>query len=195
MLVAAAAVLSGCGSPFLHSPSSEATAATDPGIVGEWITTEPQQIRAQITPPSPDTPNHPYSAALTVHDKDALKTSLSLELVLMEIGNTRYADLFLARPERDQLVGRYGFLVVPVHQVMKIVREADTLTVWPFRGDWLESAAQSETFSHDRVTVGGGDVAIVTASTGAIRDLLARHADDPKAFGDPIVFRRVSSPR
>ncbi len=194
-LLAAAAVLSACGSPFLHSPSADSITATDPGIIGEWVTTDPMEMHARITPPAPDSIGRSYSALLTVHDKGTLQTTLSLELAMMEIANARYADLFLSRPERDKLVGAYGFLVVPVHQVMKIVRDADTLTVWPFRGDWLESSAQGSTFSHDRVTVGGGEVAIVTAPTGHIRDLLSRHADDPRAFGDPIVFRRVSIPR
>jgi hypothetical protein len=178
--------LSGCGAPFLHS-APMADAVTDESIVGKWAAAEPMELDAVISA----TQGAPYSLSLTARDKGVLKTSLSIDLTLCRIGDGTYADLFLARPERDRVVETYGFLAVPVHQIMKISIGSDTLTVWRFRGEWLADAAQATPFSHDRVAVGGGEVAIVTAPTPQIRELLAQHGNDPSAFGDPIVFRRV----
>lgn len=179
----------GCGSPFLHPAASAST--SDPGLIGEWATAEPMEIRASIAPPLSGSTGTAYAVALTVHEHGEFKTALNLDLMLTEINGDRYMDLFLSRPERDKLVGAYGFLVVPVHQVMKAVRDGDTLKVWSFRGDWLENHTTRGLFAHDRVTVGGGEVPLVTAPMERIRELLARHGGDPAAFGDPIVLQRV----
>jgi hypothetical protein len=181
--------LGACGSPALHSAATSGTLIADPEVVGAWATDEPLQIRAVISPAGSDAKG--YTASLTVHNKGEFKTALNLDLLLTEIGSARYADLFLAQPERDKLVNNYGFLIVPVHQVMKLERDGNTLTVRPFRGDWLETHTDGQPGSHDRVAVGGGEVLMITAPTERLRDLLARHADDPRAFGDPIVFHRA----
>lgn len=188
---AVAAAMGGCGSPMLHSAAAPGTAVADPDLIGEWASSEPLQVRAVIVPPAPGAPANASSASLTVHDKGEFRTALTIELALTEIRGVRFADLFLARPERDKLVGAYGFLVVPVHQVVKVERDGDTLTVRQFRGDWLETHADGPAYAHDRVAVGGGEVVMITAETARLRDLLAAHADDPAAFSEPIVFRRV----
>lgn len=182
--IAAASVvwLAGCGSPFLSPAATENL--RDPGLVGEWATTDPLAIRAEIT--APDEAGGPYALALTVHDEGEFRTALSVDLTLTEVGGSRYVDLFLSSAERDKLVGSHGFLVVPVHQVMKAARDGNTLTVWPFRGDWTGEAPGQ------RVTVGDGEVPLVTASTDRVREMLARHGGDAGAFGDPIIFRRIA---
>jgi hypothetical protein len=180
----------GCGSPFLHSAAVVST--LDPGLSGEWASSEPVEVRAVIASShSIDAGGEGYNVSLTVHDKGEIKTTLQLDLMLTEIGGSGYMDLFLARPERDKLVGAYGFLAIPVHQTMKFVRTGDTLTVWSFRGDWLDDYAPRDDFSHERVTVGGAEVPMVTASTDRIRRLLAQHGDDPNAFANPMVFHRI----
>lgn len=181
----------GCGSPTVHPASTSGALVADPGIVGEWAASEPLGMRAVIEAVATDAKGPSYAASLTVHDKGEFKAAMGLELTLTEVGASRYADLFLARADRDKLVGTYGFLAVPVHQVMKIDRDGDTLTVRSFRGDWLEGHSDGDQLAHERVGVGGGDVVMITAPTDQLRDLLARHADDPQAFGDPIVFHRI----
>jgi hypothetical protein len=178
---------------MLHPAATSGTLFADPGLVGEWAATEPLQVRAAVAAASSDAKGPSYTASLTVYDKGELKTEMTLELMLTDVGSIRVADLFLARPDRDKLVGMYGFLAIPVHQVMKTDRDGDTLTVRPFRGDWLASHTDGGAVTHDRVAVGGGEVVMVTAPTERLRDLLVRHADDPRAFGDPIVFHRIKN--
>lgn len=195
LVLATAGLIAGCGTTFLHSASGPEAAIRDPGLAGEWTTTGPTITHAVIGEPreraGASGDGGSYMVAITVQHEGETKTSLALELTLTEIGGARYADLFLARSERDRLVGTYGFLAVPVHQVMKVSREDDELRVWTFNGSWLEGTANGGMFSHDRITIGGGEVELVTAPTDQLRELIARHGNDAAAFGDPMVFRRV----
>lgn len=179
--------LSGCGSPFLHTAATPEQSMSDPRLIGDWFTPDEHPTHARISEPQPGK----YLLALTVnHDKDP-PTRLALDMTVTRIGNDQYADLFLSRDERNGLVQRYGFLVVPVHQVMKIASTTDELRVWSFEGSWLEETAKRGGWAHDRVAVGEGESVMIAGSTTHVRDLIRKHGDDPKAFGEPIVFRRV----
>lgn len=178
----------GCGSPFLHSAASSGASVRDPGLVGEWVTRDDTVARAVI-----DSAGDQYTVSLTVHHKGEFKSALKLELNLTDIGEARYADLFLSRDDRDKLVGTYGFLAVPVHQVMKLSRSGNELRVWTFDGSWLEGQTKAGLIGQERVTVGGDSTIMITGSTEAIRQMLAKYGNDPKAFDDPMIFYRVSN--
>lgn len=185
------ASLSGCGSATLQPAFHGGTAVSDPEIVGEWAAEAPLQVRAMIRPADTDGGAASYPVSLTVHEKGEFRAAMSLDLTLTQIESTRFADLFLARSNRDKLVGMYGFLAVPVHQIMKIERDGDTMTLRSFRVNRLEGLADAAPIWHERVVVGGGVVEMVTVRTKALRELLARNAGNAAAFADPIVFRRV----
>lgn len=188
--IALLALASACGTAFVHPAAVSDSLAQDPGLVGEWECTGPTFIHAVIGRPVGGL----YPVTLTVRQKGAQQTSLSLDLSLTDIAGDRYADLFLSRTDRDKLVSTYGFLALPVHQIMKISRSFDQLEVWSFNGAWIEGVARSGGYSHDRVTVGGGEISMTTATTDQLRELIARQGHDPKAFGDPTIFHR-SGPR
>lgn len=183
----------GCGAPFLHGPSlADAPAVRDDGLVGQWTMTGDTTTHATIV--ERPTGGNAYAVSLDVHYKGEFKAAVTLELVLTDIDGGRYADLFLARPERDKLVATYGLLVVPVHQVMRFQRTGDELRVWPFDGAWLErnaSVGGEGGFSSDRLVIGGSETAVLTAPSGQVRAFIAKYGQDPRAFGDPFVFRRA----
>lgn len=179
--------LPGCGSPFLHTASTSDQAISDPRLIGEWTTDDEHPTRARIMEPQPTR----YVLELTVHHEKDPPTRLALDLTLTRIGNDQYADLFLSREERDRLVKNYGFLVVPVHQVMKIAPGVEEMQVWSFDGSWLEQTAKRGGWTHDRVALGGGESVMIAGSTSQVRELIRKHGEDPRAFGEPIVFRRV----
>jgi hypothetical protein len=178
----------GCGAPFLHPAVMPGSTAWDPGLVGEWTSAGETVVRAVISEKSEGA----YSAALTIHHKGEFKSSIELDVSLTDIGDARFADLFLARGERDKLVGTYGFLVMPVHQVMKLARDGDHLRVWSFDGDWLERHAGGNGFTSDRLVVGGGEIAVLTAPTAQVRAWIAKNAGNPGAFDPPTEFARVA---
>jgi hypothetical protein len=194
LVVAANCLLGGCGSPFLHTHAAPGEMTTDPGLVGQWVTlpSNPTQTSAVIS--SPEKPGSPYLASLVVHHKGEFKTALGVELTLTDIAHARYADLLLAKPDRERMVGQYGFLALPVHQVLKLERKGDVLRVWMFNGDWLASHPHAAGVTTDTVPIGGGTIAFVSASTDRVRELLAEHGDDAGVFAEPVVFRRVVEP-
>jgi hypothetical protein len=136
-----------------------------------------------------ETSDGPYRVTLGVSHKGEPKTTLRLELSVVDAGSNRYADLFLAKEEREKLVNGYGFLVLPVHQIMKMSREDDTLRVWTFDERWLDKQSAAG-LPHDRFAIGGGTITVITAPKEQVQQLIAG-AEEPGQFGDPIVFRRV----
>lgn len=183
--VAAACCLSACSTPFVSPVHTPASTILDPGIVGAWVSEGPSQYRAIVAEPSDGS----YPVTVVVSDKGAVKTALNLEVALTDIEGTQYADLFLARSEREKLVGEYGFLVLPVHQVARVERDADSLQVWFLKGEW--AGRVDGRFALRTVPIGGGETTVVLADTDRVRKLLAEHAADPAMFADPIVFRRT----
>ncbi len=183
VLVAAALMTTGCATPFLHGVGSGLV--RDEGLVGEWVNDGETVTHAKIA-----SGINGYAVALTVHHKGELRTSVTLDLTLSDAGGARFADLFLSRDERDKLVGTYGFLVIPAHQVMKIHREGDKLHVWTLRETWTAPAGADPGIAHDTAIVGGTTTTLVTASPGQVREWLGHRADDSAAFGEEIVFYR-----
>ncbi|MCK6476270.1 MAG: hypothetical protein L6Q35_05505 [Phycisphaerales bacterium] len=184
---------SGCGVPMIYSGSTPETVASDDGLLGEWRATEPVEIRATVFPgsDSSESPAGSYAVSLTVYDRHEFKTALGLELLVTEIEGVRFADLFLGKTERDRLVGTHGYLAVPVHQVMRMTRQGDVLTVWPLVGKFPDDHTPGRPVAHEAAVVGGSRVPLVTGSSESIRAMLGDIAKDDSAFDRPIVLRRV----
>lgn len=187
LALAAACTLSGCSPPGLHALSPPRTLVEDTGLIGEWVTDGRTVTRVVVHPRS----DEGYRATLTVSHDGEFKTGLDVELRLTDIDDQRYVDLQLARTERDRLIGRYGFLVLPVHQFMALERQGDTLRVWTFNSDWLKRTAATERLATVSLPLTDSDVPVITADTDAMRAFLAGKGRDPGARADPLVFRRV----
>lgn len=187
---AALATIVGCGAPFLHSPLAGSVPARDPGLIGEWTAVEPIAIRAIISERGGE-PGLYSGRLITTSDSGETISEVTVDLQLAEVEGALFADLFLARPDRDRLVESYGFLAVPVHQVLRLERDGDTLAARAIQGDWLEANTVGDGFAHERVAVGGGDVVLITASSERARGLIERHAAEPSLLGAPIVFHRT----
>lgn len=178
----------GCSTPFLNSAATSNSLVSDPEMVGEWVSEGDTITRAKIASQNAGR----YEVTLIVHHKGELKSQVNLDVTLTDIGEARFWDLYLARSDREKLVATYGFLAVPVHQIMKVSRAGNELRVWNFNAAWLDSTAKSERIGSNHIALGGGDVSMVTAPTEQVRELIRRHANDPAAFEAPIVFRRVA---
>jgi hypothetical protein len=139
-------------------------------------------------------PDGKYLGALTVHDEAELKTGMSLEVSLTQIGEDHYVDLYLAKRDREMLAARYGFLALPVHQFMMIERRDDVLRVWMFNADWIRRAASQNAFACEILPIAGQEIAVITGDSGSLNGFLREHAHDPGALSRPLVFRRVRPP-
>jgi hypothetical protein len=179
-------ILSGCSVPSLHPLYGPESLVQDAGLVGEWATDGPTVTRVVVS----EGPDAKYLGALTIHHNGELKTDLSLDLSLTQIGEDRYVDLYLAKPDREGLAGRYGFLALPVHQFMMTEREGDVLRVWTFNANWLKRAASENAFACEVLPIGGQDIAVITADSGSFREFVRKHAHDPGSLSGPMVFHR-----
>lgn len=178
--------VTGCGAPFMQPLATSGETVRDSGLAGEWLSEGDTVCRATIT----ETSEGPYKASLDVHYKGQPKTTLQLDLSVVETGSNRYVDLFLAKEEREKLVNEYGFLALPVHQIMKMSRQDDVLRVWTFDERWLGKQAAAASLPHDRFAIGGGEITVITAPKEQVRQLIAGE-EQPGEFGEPIVFHRV----
>ena len=179
----------GCSSPSLHPLAGPDSLVQDYGLPGEWATDGPTVTRVIVT----ETPDGKYSGALTIHQNAEAKAALGLEISLTQIESDHYVDLFLAKPDRERLAAKFGFLALPVHQLMMVQREEDTLTVWTFDAEWLRRAGKERSFACEVLPIAGRDVAVITAETGSLRQYLSKHAHDRGVLSAPMVFHRVGA--
>ncbi len=192
--VSAALWLVGCGSAVMRPAGDPPVGVVvhDPGLVGEWATKDPAdstQVRAIIRADAGGDLGM-FLGSVVVHHDGQFKAATPVEITLTEIAGTRYLDLFLARSERDRLVTSVGFLVVPVHQFLKVERLGDELTLWMLNADTLERPAAVEGVGIQRVSVGGGHISMLSADSPRLHALLAKHGGDDGAFHRPVVLRR-----
>ena len=186
IIVMMATALFACSSPSLQPLAGPQSLVSDPGLVGTWAMEPPNQIRVVVT----EGTDGRYLGALDVQSASPT-TSMMLDLSLTQIGADRYVDLFLAKPEREALAGRYGFLALPVHQFMMLERDGDELRVTSFKAHWLrQAAATTNAFAMEVLPVAGHEIGVVTADSGSLNEFLRVHAHDPGATAPPMVFRR-----
>jgi hypothetical protein len=184
--IGACLLLSGCGTPSLHTVAPPGAVITDPGLAGRWLCGDDAEYTANVTLNGSE-----YAVALTVTQPGQSMVTVPLEVRLTEIGGLVYADLYLARTERDLLAGRYGFLVLPVHQIARVARDGDSLNVAFFTGEWVGRAAERGALAVARVPLGGNEsAAIAVGSTERLRSYLAKHGGDPRTFSAPLNFKR-----
>ena len=184
-------LLPACGTPVLHTAAPVGTTVRDDGLVGEWATSDTAddlQIRVIITGPKAPTSDL-YPASLSVFHKNRLSSAISLDVHITDIGEHRYADLFLAENERSHLAGMYGFLVVPVHQIVRIKREGDSLDLWMFDKSWSDGEAGLA--QRASINIGDRDVVLFTSTSDNVRAILAQVGQGDEAFGERIRLIRL----
>jgi hypothetical protein len=186
-VAALAVIFWGCSVPSVQPLYGPDSLLPDAGLVGEWVSEGPTVTRVGVSEGS----DGRYRGALAVHHEGELKTVLNLELSVTQIGEDRYVDLYLAKPDREGLAARYGFLALPVHQFMMTHREGDVLRVWAFDPNWLKRAAADHAFACEILPIGGQSIAVVTADSGTFREFLREHAHDPGSLLSPMVFHRL----
>lgn len=180
----------GCGSPVLYSVALPDRGTKDPGLIGQWVADGRVRIDVVIEDARAGVGPTAYLASLIVHDQYGYATALGIDLLLTDVGASRYIELSLARRERVRLINAYGLLAAPVHLVMKIERMGDTLTIRPYTGEFTARAIRAP-HRRDRNAMDDDAIDLVTTPTGLLRSHLVRHADDPRVFGEPITFRRM----
>jgi hypothetical protein len=186
-----AAAVAGCSTPMLSPVYTSDAVVPDPGLAGTWLCEGELRMQAVVA----ERPGPRYDVDLTVWHRGEEKTRLHLDVRLVRLGESMYGDLYLAADERSDLVGRYGMLAVPVHQVVRYSRDGDSLDMRMLESTWMNRtlSGAGDSPASQRVRTGDeGELTVLTASTGELQRFLEQHADDPGAFGARHAFRRAS---
>jgi hypothetical protein len=186
LLLLAAAVLAGCQTPSIRPLASDDKRITDAALVGRWQSEEGDTYTVQVE-------DDHYLVVIEDHDKQ-IDHKWNLEVQPIQLGKYRFADISVAKKERDTIDERWGPLFVPTHMFVRYTVDvgAGSLKLWTLKADWLSKQRVRPSYtSFDYVHIDPFDLRVMlTADTRDLQTFLESHADDPNAF-QMEEFKRV----
>jgi hypothetical protein len=183
LVVTAAAMLTGCGTPSLHPLHSEDKELFDSAIVGTWKDGD-------------DAPTYTVTRVgdryrlLVKNNKTKEPREWEMDVRLVQLGAGRFADFCAVENERRDHEERWGPLFVPTYMFAKYTVEGETLTLWMLNKGWLEKAIADKRVGLPTSRLSQNEV-LITAETAQLQAFAQKHADDPAAFSDKTQLRRV----
>jgi hypothetical protein len=111
------------------------------------------------------------------------------EAHLGTIGGTLFLDLYPDKDSWNRLKNEaLAVHLAPTHTISKVSLEGDKLVIASLEHDWLKDlvSKNSLAIAHEKVE---GSI-VLTASTEALQEFLAKYADEPKAFASGEEFHR-----
>jgi hypothetical protein len=176
VLAFVALVSSGCLVLSLHPAHDDASITWDAGLVGTWVN-EDDRVTAVVG-------RGEWRSYRIDYEHPIEKGTLTGYLTT--VGTRTYLDI---SPVRGQ---DYGSFLIPVHALVRIEREGDTLTVQALDYDRFALAAKQGGLPGLTMTMDQKQNTILTASTAALRKWLKAGAVDAM-FGARAVFKRKAS--
>jgi hypothetical protein len=163
-LVAVALTLAGCGDLLsLHSLYTAQDRVFDPAIEGRW-----QREDTTLTVER----DEGFYKLTTQSNKNPADRD-EWEMRLVDVGGVRFADIL----DSEGGVG---------HMILKVSVTGSELRLAFFDSKWLRGRVP-----HEEAEVSNGDhLAVLTMSTADLRQLVEKYGSEPKAYDDPLLFRR-----
>lgn len=178
-LCLALAVACGCSTPSLNPAYTEDTIVYDEAYVGTWLDqdrTGRYEVRRH-----PDTG---YDVLYTRLDVDEPFKPVELQVVVFEVGQTRFFDVMAGQSEIEAVGERLGTLMLPVHNFGRLSFEGETLFVDLLDMEWLNTQRATLQTAHSTVE----DVVVLTAPPEDLQKLLERADTAPNAFSDEALI-------
>jgi hypothetical protein len=177
VLVALVALASsGCLVLSLHPAHDDASITWDPALVGTWVNDD-DRVTAVVG-------RGEWRSYRIDYEHPIEKGTLTGYLTTL--GTTSYLDISPVRGED------HGSFLIPVHALVRIERQADTLTVQAFDYDRFAQAAKQGGLPGLPMTLDQKQNTILTAPTAAFRKWLKAGAVEAM-FGARAVFKRRAS--
>lgn len=172
----ASLVSSGCLVLSLQPAYDDASVAFDEALVGQWenaddqtsVTIEPAQWRSYKITLTDRTSTHTYQGNLT------------------RIGGTTFMDVTEVRGTD------FGPYLVPVHGIIRVKVDGDTLTGADLRYDWFLQAMPRKTLGRLAAAIDDRRNVILSSTTAELRAWLARAPAE--AFDAPTTLTRKHAP-
>jgi len=175
VLLAILTAAPGCLVLSVNPVYDDESMAWDPGLVGAW---EDQDDKASLQIDRGEWNSYKIHYVYTIETGDVTG-------YLTTIGNERFLDVTTMRGE-DR-----GSFLVPVHAILRVRLEGDTLQLTPFGYDWFYDRV-----GHQKPVPGLASVldqkqnALIVAPTSALRTWIRTQPPDGPMFGAAATFVR-----
>jgi hypothetical protein len=189
-VVAAAVLVGGCSTPSLNPLASDEKVVEDAGLVGTWIPQEDGKPSTEEKYVITAEGDKGYTVKIVELEKKNAKAQ-EFGVKLVQLGGERYIDLTLPKSAEKELEP-YGTTVAPMHNILKVKREGDTLTVWPLDDDGLEKALKEGSVKLQFARYGREEKAVLTATTKELQAFFGGK-DAAKYFKDPGTMKREAA--
>jgi hypothetical protein len=176
MLLVAAASASGCLVVGVSPLYDGETIGWDPALVGSWRD-EDDNVTIDIEADE--------WRSYRIHYVHPIETG-DLTAYITRVGDDRYIDVTPVRGKDP------GSFLVPIHALLRLRLDGDSLEVTPLSYDWFEDRLRTGSVPAGlSAAVDARSNVLVLSSTEALRNWLRRQLADGAMFGAPAVFTRV----
>jgi len=183
LLMLAALLTAACSTPLLHSIATPETTVYDRDALGLWE--DDNGTRYEVTPGA----SRSYAVTVTPasNQQGAPKPPVEVVARVVEIDGRRYVDLSPTENERTQVSRRYGTLFIAVHNVARVQRSDNTLTLEFIDPGWVNRNLEPGAATAERVD----GTMVLTAGSASLGRWISSIEETPAAFLDPVTLRRV----
>ncbi len=165
----------GCLVLSLNPAYDDSTIAWEPRLVGAW---QSPDDRSSIRIDRGEWQSY------RLHYEHPIETG-DLTAYLTIVGNDRYLDVMPARGQD------HGSFLVPVHAVLRVRLDGDTLELTPLSYDWFSDRLRTALpIAGLDTTLDQKENALIVSSSGRVRDWLRTQTSASPAFGAPATFVR-----
>jgi len=186
-------LLSGCFIQSFQPFYTDDLALDIPAVSGKWLL-----VKKGNKDVSKD---YPQPWVFTDNEITTFEHNVSsiLDVQYFMVADVTFVDLAPSEPDKDKGPnGWWAIHTVPVHSVCKVELQADTLTLTPLNGEWIEEMLEEKKISLSFVTVDSDDDQIVlTSSSEELVKFLKQYGSNAEAFPDNAshYFQRVKLKR
>lgn len=183
-------LLAGC-IPSLHPLYTEKDILRMDAITGDWLSDDSTSMYQIIASPD-EKPSYLFTylelpGKGNLFNADSSRANFIVNLV--NLNGSYFMDFYPG--ENDDLENLNVLLqvhLIPAHTFAKFRVTPDTIIIWRFDPDWLESLFDENRIriAHEKID----DQIVLTASTEELQKFVSKYADDPSAYVAPEVLIR-----
>jgi hypothetical protein len=123
---------------------------------------------------------------VTTFDGRGLEAKLQVKY--FSIDDTVFMDLMAGDPYTSSISEIWAMHVAPVHTLVKVTIEKDTLVLTPLNYDWFESALVSNVINFPAIKLETANMTVFNPSSEAWMTFLKKYKDEKEIFSDKLRY-------